>query len=130
MDRLKSNYFIAFLWSLFILLVCFVPSNGIPKFSIFKHLHLDKWIHFFLFFIQSTLFLLIRKNNGLIKFRKHTNKILFIFFYCLILGLLIELVQHYFIQSRFGDAGDFISNLLGVLMTFVFFGSKKLAKLE
>ena len=49
-DRLKSNYFIAFLWSLFILLVCFVPSNGIPKFSFSRTF---TWTNGFTFFCFS-----------------------------------------------------------------------------
>jgi len=123
--RSKPNFFWAVFWSFFILLVCFAPSKGIPKFSFFANWHIDKCIHFFLFFIQALLFLLIKDDKKRF-YRENTfNYILFVVFYCLFLGLSVELIQHFFIETRAGDFIDFTADVLGAITALILFRNKK-----
>jgi VanZ family protein len=119
-----KNYFWAFLWSLFILTICFIPSTGLPKINFFSDYPIDKVVHFFLYFIQSSLFLLVgtyKISTNLLR-RKH---ILFTLFYSLLLGIAIEIIQQYCIVGRSGDFYDVLADLIGILLGLCFFIRKK-----
>ena len=105
--------------------MCFLPSKGLPKFSFLAHLYIDKWIHVFLFFVQTGLFLLVKPYVWPFNFKNRFKKILFIVIYCLILGFFIELIQHFFIYGRQGDILDFTADLVGLTIGTVFFLTKK-----
>ena len=124
-----KNYLWAFLWSLFILFVCLIPSSELPKINFFSEYHVDKFIHFFLYFIQSALFLLLGsyKTNTNYFRRKHT---IFVLFYGLLLGIIIEFTQQHYIVGRAGNLYDFIADSLGILLGLSFFARKKSTLIE
>jgi VanZ family protein len=58
-------------------------------------------------------------------FKNRLKQILFIVIYCLVLGLFIELIQHFFIYGRQGDIVDFTADLVGLTIGIVCFIIKK-----
>ena len=123
MAKFLKNYFWAFLWSLLILTVCLIPSDGLPKINFLSGYHLDKFIHLFLFFVQCSLFLIRAnkiKNNFAIK-----RHILFTLIYSLLLGTSVEFIQHYYVFGRAGDFNDVLADFIGILLGISFFLLKK-----
>ena len=114
----------AFGWSVFIMTVCFLPANDLPKHPFFSELQLDKIVHVFLFFVQG--FLLF---NPISRYKSTPKKsklhILFVVLYCLLLGFIIEFIQEFSIESRSGDVFDFLADFFGVVLAFTLFKVKK-----
>ncbi len=97
------------LWSLFILFVCLIPGNEIPHPSFFNIPQLDKIVHFSFYFILSFLFLYSSRKP------LYPTYYFIDILYCLVLGVLIEFIQHYYIPNREGDIFDVVANFLGSL---------------
>jgi VanZ family protein len=124
-----KNYFWAFLWSFFILTICLIPSNDLPKISFFSDYHIDKVVHLFLYFIQIILFLLVGTyKTSTNSFRR--KYILFILFYSLSLGIAVEFIQQYYIIGRAGDFYDVLADLVGILLGLCLFIRKKANLIE
>lgn len=105
-------------WSLFILVLCFLPSKSFPSSNWFELFKFDKFVHAFLFML---LYLICVFEQTKIKLKKNsTLPILLIdwnvFFYCLILAGGTELIQHFFLVDRYGDYLDFIANVFGIFL--------------
>ena len=129
MAKFIKNNFWPFLWSLFILTICLIPSTGLPKINFFSDYPIDKVVHFFLYFIQSSLFLLVgtyKISTNLLR-RKH---ILFILFYSILLGITIEIIQQYCVAGRAGDFYDVLANFIGILLGLCLFIRKKANLIE
>ncbi len=111
------------MWSFLILVLCLIPSNGLPKINFFSGYHLDKVVHLVLFFIQCSLFLLnSSKNKNKLAIKRH---ILFTLIYSLLLGTAIEFIQHFYIFGRAGDFNDVLADFIGIVLGIVFFYLKK-----
>ncbi len=103
------------LWSLFVLVVCLIPGNEIPSSPFINIPQFDKIVHFFFYFILSFLFL-FSLGKPLNSFN-YLASIL----YCLVLGVFIEFIQHYYIPNREGDIFDVLANFIGSLVGLFFF---------
>ena len=113
------NYFKwGLLWSLFILIICLLPGNNLPKNTFLEDIYFDKIIHVFLYMVLFILVFL-----GANKMTKHSFFVAFIysFFY----GVLVELIQHYLIEDRYGDINDVFANFVGVIFGIIFVKIKK-----
>lgn len=105
--------FIAAVWTLLILVACFIPGRDVPD----VHVPLiDKWVHLVLFGGFTFLWLCIRRQpvplTGLL-----------VFLASVALGYLVELVQGSGITSGrsydlYDVLADSIGGLLGVLLYF------------
>ncbi len=49
------------------------------------------------------------------------NSTAIVFIYCLVLGAIVELVQLSLVESRQGDWGDMLANLIGALVALLLF---------
>ena len=105
---IQFNYKII-LWSLVIAYLCFSPSDGFRKVPIIIP-HLDKVVHFIMFFILGMLMeaLKIRKINVVTRIGLPLLGIVY--------GRLIELVQHFVINGRHGDWVDWFADIIGLLI--------------
>lgn len=98
------------LWTLVIFILCALPGEDIPD----PHLdipHLDKIVHFGMFFIFSILLAHLLKlesslSSGLIY--------AIVIFSAFVYGGTIELLQHYFF-NRSGDVYDLLADMAGAI---------------
>lgn len=92
---------------IFILSLFRMPSTGI------KLAHVDKVYHGFAYFVLTL--------SWLFTFYKKPNKKYLIVVFCIILGIIIELLQYALTIYRTGDYLDVIANSIGALLAlFVF----------
>ncbi len=112
-----KKYWLSIIWSIIIIIFCSLPSSNIPRNRIINIPHLDKILHFGIYFILSLLILYETK----IKTGK--NKIVFILtaVFSFVLGLLIEIEQQYLISSRTGDLYDLLADIIGAISGILFF---------
>jgi ABC-type transporter Mla maintaining outer membrane lipid asymmetry permease subunit MlaE len=107
------------IWGLIILLLCTIPGNKINKVALLELRHIDKFLHFLMYFIFSLiLYLDLRKYINSLK-NKYFGY-LYIFFISLVWGVIIELIQYYILSYREGSVADIIANIGGIL-TGIFF---------
>lgn len=104
------------IWSIIIIILCCIPGKEFPEASIFEIPHLDKIVHFILYFILSII--------GVKGVSKQTKfPFLYVLLYGVMLGITIEIVQNYFIPFRDGNLFDALANILGsgVGLTFIYY---------
>jgi VanZ family protein len=113
--KLKSlkNYIKSIIWGFVILLSGTIPANKISKVSLLEIRHVDKLLHFLLYFIFSLiLYFDLRRNAKTLK-----NSFSIYFFMFLIpffWGMTMELIQYYLITNRDGSIADIIANISGI----------------
>lgn len=104
------------LWILIIFILCAMPSEDIPD----PHLdipHLDKVVHFGMFFIMSLLLCYpLELHSSLSRKKIYTIAILVSFVY----GGLIEILQHNFF-NRGGDVWDLTADVAGGVAGCIFY---------
>jgi len=102
-------YYKIFLWSLVIAYLCFSPSDGFKKVPIIIP-HMDKVVHFIMFFILGMLMETIKTRvlNLVTRFGLPLLGMVY--------GGLIELVQHYLINGRHGDLIDWTADIMGLII--------------
>jgi len=106
------NPYPTLLWMLFILILCLIPSNpNHPKRFEWIPENADKIVHFALYFVLSFLvvnFLFVREI-------KMTKAFIFSLIISIAYGLMIEVLQEYFTQTRHFEWFDVLANSLGAL---------------
>ena len=105
------------LFSIIILILCLLPSSGVSHSGI-NIPYFDKILHFGFYFLLSIIFIYDFKffKKREYKFRK----IIIVFLVCVIFGALIEILQHYLIESRSGDIVDLLADTLGIIFGISF----------
>lgn len=99
------------LWSIFIFIICLLPSYDIPNTGITIP-YLDKYVHAFIFFIFNILLCSIL----IMKFRLKNLSLFFLStFISFLYGGIIELLQQYSI-GRSCDINDLIADLIGAFL--------------
>lgn len=99
------------IWAIVIFVLCAMPSDSIPN----PHLnipHLDKAVHFGMFFIMALLLCNELQYQTSMNLRK-----IYLTTVCiaLVYGGVIELLQHYFF-GRSGDMLDLLADVLGAII--------------
>jgi len=102
------------LWLAIICYALFIPASSLPVKPFLKIPHIDKIVHFTLFFVFC-LFLLkpLKKIN--IKYYFWAPA------FSLILGAMLEFIQHALSHSRSTDIFDFFANTTGIVFAPLFF---------
>jgi VanZ family protein len=107
----KAWLFFAVVWLLIVTTLHCIPGSRLPKINWQDKILLDKWIHFFLFlllvFLWSRFFLNKRSEVGVKKI------FLGIAMLSIIYGIVMEVVQHYFIPYRSFAYEDILADGLG-----------------
>jgi len=111
---------LALLWAVFILILCGIPGQHIPRLAFIDWLRPDKIVHLFLFGVLS--FLLIRAFQQQLSFLflNHHPKIYSVVissFY----GIVIEVLQEYVFINRSGEVFDAVADAVGALIGVLIF---------
>lgn len=86
-----------------------MPSSNVPKVDVS-----DKWIHFVFYAIFSFLLYIPLKAHT-IKRMFVVSRWQFVLVVSTIIGVTVELIQHNFIDGRYGEGLDVLANTLGVV---------------
>ncbi len=108
-------HLLTFLWTLFILIICAIPGDRIPKLSFLEWLKPDKIVHLLVFAVLCILVLRSLLNSNLTGIKKK-NVVLIAVLLSVFYGALIEYLQYTVFINRSGDVRDAIANTLGVLL--------------
>ncbi|MBP6335403.1 MAG: VanZ family protein [Bacteroidia bacterium] len=108
-------HLLTFLWALFILIICAIPGDRIPKLSFLEWLKPDKIVHLLVFAVLCILVLRSFLNSNLTGIKKK-NVVLIAVLLSVFYGALIEYLQYTVFINRSGDVRDAIANTLGVLL--------------
>lgn len=107
----------AVLWLVIVTTLLCIPGTELPKFKWDNKIWLDKSIHVFLFMVLVILwcraYLPNRSNNNIRKI------FITITILSVIYGIVMEIVQEYFIQFRSFDVRDMLANGVGSVTGFL-----------
>ncbi len=117
----KQLLVISIIYSVFITIIFLIPTNEMPELSNFL-IPIDKIIHVFIF--MALTFLWLSYVNS---FLNNTKPIVlfFIMVVCLLYGILIEVIQEFYVLSREAEVFDVIADLIGVSLGLLFFRNYK-----
>ncbi len=108
------KYTLTLCWFLIMCYMLFSSSDTVPRGGIFKIPNVDKVIHFGMFGIWINAFYFDR-------FRKSIQKPIITFLLSTIaFGILSEIIQYIFIDSRDGSVFDFLFDLGGIFCGWLF----------
>lgn len=112
----KFNLIIALIYSSLVIYLGLSESNS----NLISNYHInDKIAHFLSFF----LFYFLWRKTFIDWFEN--KAIIYLFFFALAFGILIEFGQNYLTNSRSAEFLDLVFNLLGVLLAHTYFNLKK-----
>jgi hypothetical protein len=101
-----------FLWVLVIFILCFLPGHAIEKLNLFNFSYQDLIVHFIMYAVFTVLLIQeLSKNKNADQQVKTTWNMPLIA--SALLGIVTELVQHFWIPGRFGSISDFILDMCG-----------------
>lgn len=102
------------------MLTTLLPSSSMPSLSIWELFSFDSFAHAFLFMVLTFLMIIgLTKQFTYVKLRHYAIRASL--FICTMFGIMIELLQHFFIYGRQGDIIDVLANTLGCLIGIVAF---------
>lgn len=104
----------AAIWTAMILYLCFLPGEKIPKDEFLQKIFFDKFVHFVFYY---TLFKFLQFAGWI---DKKSSIII-----CVVLGLFVEIIQHFYIPNRHFSLGDIAVNILGCGLAYYFTSEKK-----
>jgi hypothetical protein len=103
------------IWACIIFLLCATPGQYIPSADWLELLSFDKFVHAGMFFILTSLLLLVAIKQGQLK------QMIFVYFFISIgYGALLELMQAYCFSNRSADWKDIIANSFGCIAALLF----------
>ena len=117
----KQLLVISIIYSVFITIIFLIPTNEMPKLLHFL-IPIDKIIHVFIFLALT--FLWLSYINSLLNNTKPIV-LFFIMVVCLLYGILIEVIQEFYVLSREAEVFDVIADLIGVSLGLLFFRNYK-----
>jgi len=114
-----STIVFAAIWLLLITTLLCIPGSKLPKIGWQDKIWFDKWIHIFLFMVLVILWSKAYSHKKNIQ--DSSRKIFFqIMIVGCLYGILMELVQKYFIPFRSFDLGDIIADAIGCVAGYFF----------
>ena len=109
---------LALLWALGILVLTLMPSSDVPHWPWAAQVHLDKFVHAFLFGVQGVLLGLAFANRR--TWRSPAHPFLLALLIAILFGALIEVLQEDMGAGRSGDVWDLVADGAGALLGYVF----------
>ncbi|MDK2771512.1 VanZ family protein [Flavobacterium haoranii] len=108
----RNFFWLAIIWTLFITVLCLVSVNDLPSVSIQNK---DKITHAMFYFVFVFLW-----GNA---FTKNSKTFFKVFVFAILYGIIIEIFQGVFTETRSADFFDVLANtfgaLLGLLLLFI-----------
>jgi VanZ family protein len=117
LKKIFTNYFKTIIWSLIVFYILFSPADAIPKNSLFEIPYFDKYVHVSIFAILSLFFLIESKKSSL----SLRSRILSLLVAIVLLGILSETIQKFFIPGRSGNIYDFFADLCGFAISLLLY---------
>lgn len=122
-----ANFYFAagIFWFLFVTFLLSLPGTEFPKVTWMTKIWLDKWVHVFLFFILVVIWSLAYKDkyvSGRIQ-----KVFMWIALTALIYGIIMEMIQHFFVPYRGFETGDVLADALGSVGG-LYYATKRLTK--
>ena len=103
------------LWALFILIICAIPGNRIPKLTFLEWLKPDKIVHLLVFAVLCVFLLRsFLDAHALNLTAKNASKLAISI--CIVYGALVEFLQYSIFINRSGDVRDAIANSMGAFL--------------
>ena len=100
-------------WLLFVTILLCTPGSRLPKINWSDKIWLDKWAHIFLFFVLVVLWCRVYlKKATSVSLKKTFIKITV---FSIVYGVIMEIIQHYFIPFRSFDYGDMLADGIGAV---------------
>jgi VanZ family protein len=116
----------AVLWLVIVTTLLCIPGTELPKIKWENKIWLDKWVHVFLFMVLVILW--NKAYSGKKDIQNNTRKIFFqIMLFGLLYGILMEVVQEYFILNRSFDPMDILADGVGCFIGYLI-SAKRFAK--
>ncbi len=116
MRRKTIQIILAFTWLITCTILFTLPGSSFPSDNWWSKIPLfDKWVHIFLFSVLTYLVILTFIND-VKSLPLPYFTILLIAFSCILYGIIIEIIQHYFIPLRSFDLGDIFADAVGILI--------------
>jgi VanZ family protein len=108
----KSLFLFAIGWLAFVTILLCIPGTELPKVTWSTKIWLDKWVHIFLFLVLVWFWCRAYKSIEKIIAKKTfiAITVLSIFY-----GVIMEIIQQYFIPFRSFDVGDMIADSIGAI---------------
>ncbi|WP_277016591.1 VanZ family protein [Flavobacterium lindanitolerans] len=100
---------LAVFWTISITIACLVSMSEVPVVNVDQA---DKIVHLCFYAVFSILWFLYLRT----KIRNTKKLFLFVFFLSVLFGILIEICQSLFTESRQADMKDVIANTIGALL--------------
>ena len=122
----KRNYFLVPITLSIIILL--ISLNPLPKLPEISFVPIDKIGHLLAFFILVITYLWAFIKSRKVALAK-INYIVFSFIICVLLGGVIEILQHYLPIRRFGDWFDFYFDIAGIILGIIIFFMLKRIKI-
>lgn len=116
--RILSNKFFPLSWTLFTIILLCLPGSIVPGKGIFSIPNLDKVIHMILFG-TNVLFWGWHYSFGTVTISKLRWIFVTATISMIILGIVMEYVQLYFIPNRSFDSWDIVADVVGSLLAGV-----------
>ena len=113
MSKINIKYLII-IWIIVVFILSSIPGSDIPKISRFKIPHLDKIVHFIMYFTLQFLVLTEYYKNYKNKYL-FTKVLLLTLLLSISYGLIMELLQEYLFISRTASLYDFLANSAGAI---------------
>ncbi len=103
------------LWALFILTICAIPGNRLPKLSFLEWLKPDKIVHLLVFGVLCILLLRSFLDAHALNLSEK-NAVILALGICIVYGALVEFLQYSVFINRSGDVRDAIANSIGAFL--------------
>jgi len=114
MNKIKIKCFII-IWIIIIFILSSVPGNNIPKIAPFKIPHLDKIVHFIMYFTLQFLVLVEYYKNYTQKYSL-ANAVFVSVMFSVLYGVTMEILQFLFFINRTGSFYDILANSTGAII--------------
>jgi VanZ family protein len=106
----KFLFFLAIGWLALITILLCIPGTSLPKVGWSDKMLLDKWVHIFLFLVLVWLWCTTNKKVDAFKVKRNFITITIL---SIVYGIIMEIIQHFFIPFRSSDVGDIIADSIG-----------------
>jgi VanZ family protein len=112
------------MWLLLVTILLCLPGGALPKKNWLDKILFDKLVHVFLFAMLNIIWLRLT-----IDFRGKRIRLIFITTgICLLYGIIMEIIQEYFIPNRSFDVGDIVADAVGCVIGGVIFSKRYIKK--
>ena len=117
----KTSLAVAVFSLLLVTILLCIPGTKFPKITWLNKIWFDKWVHIGLFAMLVVAWCLAYSSNSISE-KPLKNIFLRIAILGLLYGVIMELIQHFYIPFRSFDYGDIVADAVGCIGGYFFSG--------